>query len=144
MKTLTYSFFLLLIFFLGSCEQPVEDEISSIHAVLDRQKNAWNRGDLGAYMNGYWDSEELIFTSSKSIAKGRKDAVKHYKHTYKSKLDMGVLEFNNVSTKLLSSKSAFTVGEWSIKRDSHDLKGRFTLIWQKIDRQWLIIADHSS
>jgi len=36
---------------------------SEIHAVLDRQVEAWNRRDLEEFMSGYWNSPDLTFFS---------------------------------------------------------------------------------
>jgi len=34
-----------------------------IRAVLSDQAAAWNRGDISAFMEGYWQSEDLQFAS---------------------------------------------------------------------------------
>jgi len=57
---------------------------------------------------------------------------------------MGELSFNDLDVQLISSESAFAVGEWRLVRIADTLNGRFTLIWRKINGHWFIIADHSS
>ena len=35
----------------------------AVRAVLERQVGDWNRGDLDAFLNGYWKSPKLVFQS---------------------------------------------------------------------------------
>ena len=39
------------------------NEINSIKKMLASQQECWNNGDIDGFMQGYWNSEELIFTS---------------------------------------------------------------------------------
>jgi hypothetical protein len=34
---------------------------TAVIAVLEDQKTAWNRGDVPAFMNGYWRSPDVTF-----------------------------------------------------------------------------------
>ena len=43
------------------------DVRSGIMNVLRSQVEAWNRGDLEGFMDGYWESPELIFTSGARV-----------------------------------------------------------------------------
>jgi len=38
----------------------------------------------------------------------------------------------------------YVIGKWSLQRSAGNIGGYFTLLFQKIKGQWLIIADHSS
>jgi len=38
-----------------------EADRRAISAVLVAQQEAWNRGDVDAFLTGYWHSEELTF-----------------------------------------------------------------------------------
>jgi len=119
-------------------------EIESIHQVMNLQANAWNNGDIEGYMQGYWNSDSLIFTGGKTKTTGWLQATKRYKKSYPSKAAMGVLAFSQLETSLISDLTAFTTGAWVVKTDSTLSEGRFTLVWKKMHNQWLIIADHSS
>jgi len=44
--------------------------VSQIEAVLHAQVMAWNRGDLEAFMKGYWRSPELSFYSGGTKTNG--------------------------------------------------------------------------
>ena len=39
------------------------NEIDAIKKMLTTQQECWNNGDIDGFMEGYWNSEELIFTS---------------------------------------------------------------------------------
>ena len=43
---------------------------SHVAAVLSRQQDAWNGGDLEGFMTGYWESGELTFFSGGKVEKG--------------------------------------------------------------------------
>jgi hypothetical protein len=47
-----------------------QSDRAAITAVLGRQMEAWNRGDLVGYMDGYARTPKLIFTSGGSIRRG--------------------------------------------------------------------------
>jgi hypothetical protein len=38
---------------------------SDIVAVMNTQAAAWNRGDIEGFMLGYWNSDKLVFVSSR-------------------------------------------------------------------------------
>ena len=42
---------------------------ADIRAVMDKQAGDWNRGDIPAFMEGYWKSDQLTFVSSR-VTKG--------------------------------------------------------------------------
>jgi hypothetical protein len=42
----------------------------SIRAVLTSQQANWNRGDIPAFLEGYWNSPELTFAGSDGVVRG--------------------------------------------------------------------------
>ena len=46
--------------------------------------------------------------------------------------------------KKLDEYHYFMVGKWSLAREIGDIAGHFSLIWGRINDDWVIIADHSS
>ena len=53
---------MLIVTFVTLCRAQSETAID-IRSVLDSQSTAWNSGDIDGYMNGYWQSDSLVFTS---------------------------------------------------------------------------------
>jgi ketosteroid isomerase-like protein len=115
-----------------------------IRAVLDDQSKAWNSGDINGYMDGYWRSDSLIFTSGGNIERGWKATLEKYKKSYDSRAKMGTLYFSDLRFSLLSENSAWVLGHWRLKRGSDAPEGIFTLIFKKFDDGWKIIHDHTS
>jgi ketosteroid isomerase-like protein len=115
-----------------------------ILAVLDKQAESWNNGNIDAYMDGYWKSEELIFTSSGKITMGWKATLDKYKKSYDTKDKMGILNFSDLEVKMLAESSAYVLGKWELKRKDDNPKGIFTLIFKKMKEGWRVIHDHTS
>ena len=54
----------------GQLDPPKISDSEAIQAVLKTQQAAWNRGDIAAFLKGYWDSPELTFAGSDGIVRG--------------------------------------------------------------------------
>src|SRR6185369_12900413 len=116
----------------------------AIRAVLDAQRDAWNRGDIEGYMDGYDKSDNTVFVSGDNVTRGWKTVLERYKKTYDSREKMGQLEFSYLEIALLSEESAVVLGRWLLKRSGDEPHGRFTLIFKKTKSGWRIIHDHTS
>jgi len=57
---------------------------------------------------------------------------------------MGELKFTVKKIRAVSLNSAFLIGEYYLKRTTQDSFGHFTLLWKKVNNNWLIISDHTS
>ncbi len=112
--------------------------------VLTRQREAWNRGDLDGYMQGYWKSDSLLFTSRGMVRRGWTDILKKYSATYNSRTKMGTLRFSDLEVHMLSPESAWVFGHWDITRAKDHPGGVFTLILKKFPEGWKIVHDHTS
>ncbi len=115
-----------------------------IRQLLDQQAKDWSRGDIPAYMNGYWKSDSLVFIGSSGISYGWKNTLAHYQQKYPDAATMGKLRFDIVQVKSLSSDCYFVLGKWFLTRTAGDVNGHFTLIFRKFKNGWRIVSDHSS
>ena len=115
-----------------------------IQTVIRAQQDAWNRGDLDGFMNGYWRSDETIFVSGDDVTRGWQKVLDRYKSKYSDRAKMGVLTFSNPEIKPLSDNSAVVLGSWRLKRANDEPHGRFTLIFRRFPDGWKIIHDHTS
>src|SRR5713101_9631898 len=77
----------------GTCRSQAEKEIDS---VLAGQASAWNKGDIEGYMQGYWKSDSLLFTSGGNIQRGWKATLEKYRKNYSTKSKMGILKFSGL------------------------------------------------
>jgi uncharacterized protein (TIGR02246 family) len=122
------------------------DGTAEVRAVLDAQVAAWNRGDLEAFMAGYWRSPELVFVSGAVVTKGWEATLERYRKRYKSEgREMGRLRFEAIEIQRLGADAAFARGEyWLRTRDGAEPHGRFTLVLRRLDGAWRIVHDHTS
>lgn len=116
----------------------------AIKKVMDTQQQAWNEGNLEAFMAGYWRSDSLCFIGSRGLTHGWDQTLANYQKGYPSADAMGKLTFTVLSVERLSRKSAYVIGKWHLARKGGDLQGHYTLLWKKIKGQWYIVSDHSS
>jgi len=125
--------------------QSPEDR-EEIMGVLEAQAEAWNRGDLDAFMETYWKSEELTYYSGAIPRQGWQEALERYRNTYQSEgSEMGSLSFGRESLVFLGKGFALLKGRWSLDRAAlPDLEGLFTLVLKEMPDGWKIIHDHSS
>jgi ketosteroid isomerase-like protein len=115
-----------------------------IRLVLLQQADAWNSGNIDGYMEGYWKSDSLLFTSGGNIQRGWQATLKKYRKSYGTKAEMGTLKFSQLGINLLSSESAWVLGHWELVRQNDHPEGVFTLILRKFPDGWKIIHDHTS
>lgn len=117
---------------------------AAINTVLQSQQAAWNRGDVDAFLKGYWESPELTFSGSNGVSRGWDGVLARYKKNYPDRAAMGELNFSDLEFRFLGSDAALVLGKWHLKRDIGDIGGVFTLVWQKFPQGWKIIHDHTS
>lgn len=137
--------FVCLFLILGTSLSAQEDaDFAQIRAALMQQEADWNKGDIPAFMEVYWKSDQLQFIGAAGVTKGWQQTLDGYKRRYPDRDAMGQLKFGIVSMEKLSKKSVFLVGTWDLKRKNDAPGGHFILIWKKIKGKWVITADHTS
>ena len=117
---------------------------AAIRAVLDAQRDAWNRGDLEGYMDGYDRSVQTEFVGGDEITRGWQTVLDRYKKKYNSREKMGVLTFSDLEITMLSKDAALVLGRWHLKRATDEPHGTFSLVFRKTKAGWRIVHDHSS
>jgi len=117
-------------------------ELEAIQKILTKQQKCWNNGDIDGFMKGYWNSEDLIFTSLKhKPAYGWKATLERYKNSYPTISNMGKLKFEILNTSLTSERKAKLKGKWELIREEDHPNGLFWLELEKFDENWLITKD---
>lgn len=136
--------FCVLFTFLSVQAQNSSNAEKAIHLVLEKQVTAWNAGNVEEYMQGYWNSDSLTFIGKSGVTKGWQATLDRYKKSYPDAAAMGKLDFELLELRKLSDDHCLVIGKWHLQRTSDELKGLFSLIFKRINKQWVIIADHSS
>lgn len=132
-----------ILFFFNSGRAQSNDE-TSVRQILNTQEKAWNSGDIASFMAGYWKSDSLMFIGKSGVTYGWQKTLDNYKKNYPDTIAMGNLTFNLLEVKSLSPEYYFITGKFHLQRTIGNLEGYFTLLFKKIDGQWLIVKDHSS
>ena len=115
----------------------------AIRTVLDSQQEAWNRGDIEAFMVGYWNSEELVFKSGDTEQRGWQATLDRYLQTYDTREKMGILRFSNLRIGGQLKGHVTVTGGWHLTRASGDIGGRFELTFRKFPEGWRIVRDET-
>jgi ketosteroid isomerase-like protein len=132
---------LLSMMLLHQASQP---EMEAIRALLARQQNDWNRGDIVAFMSGYARKPGLVFTSGGRVFRGWDQALARYQAGYPDREAMGKLTFSDLEITILGQSAAVVLGKWSLERARDTPHGVFTLVLERESGRWLIIHDHTS
>jgi beta-aspartyl-peptidase (threonine type) len=102
---------------------------AAVRAVLSRQVEAWNRGDLEGFMAGYWNSPDLVFQSGATLTRGWQ----------------ATLRFEELDVQPLGPDTAFVRGRWRLTmKDGSQPGGLFTLLLRRVSGDWKIVHDHTS
>lgn len=117
---------------------------TAVRNVLAKQNAAWNRGDVDAFMVGYWQHDSLMFIGKSGVTYGYKNTLTNYKKNYPDTATMGKLTFTLIKVKQLSPEYFHVTGKYYLSRTIGDASGHFTLLFRKINGKWVIISDHSS
>jgi len=124
-------------------EQP-PNSVAEIQSVLTAQQDAWNRGDIDEFMNGYARSASTVFVSEDEVRRGWETVRDRYRVKYSDRAKMGALNFSEIEVTMLSPDAAVVLGRWKLKRENDEPHGRFTLIFQRLPEGWRIVHDHTS
>jgi uncharacterized protein (TIGR02246 family) len=136
---------LLITFYFGVAKAQTRNDKKHILDILDRQTKAWNDGKVTDFMNGYWDSDSLMYVGKSGVTYGYKATLERYKRNYPDKSTMGTLKFDIIKVNFISNDACFVVGKWHLTRpEKGDIGGHYTLLWRKMKGNWVIVADHSS
>jgi len=114
--------------------------------VLLKQQEAWNRGDIDSFVQGYKDSPDILFIA-RQISRGYAGMVEAYKRDYPTRAAMGALAFSELEVHPLGENFAAVVGKYHLeraKKEGGDADGIFSLVLEKTDKGWKIVIDHTT
>jgi ketosteroid isomerase-like protein len=137
-----------LVFILGilisvsSMAQSNDEKI--IRNILADQISFWNKGDIPGFMQGYWNSDSLVFVGKNGPTYGYNNTLRNYQKNYPNKDYMGILNFDILSVQPMEKDHFFVIGKFMLQRKVGDASGHFTLIFRRINGVWKIVSDHSS
>lgn len=130
--------------FVCAASEQSPNSVAEIQSVLTAQQDAWNRGDIDTFMNGYARSASTVFVSEDEVGRGWERVRERYRVRYSDRAKMGTLSFSEIEVTMLSPDAAVVLGRWRLKRANDEPHGRFTLIFKRLPEGWRIVHDHTS
>ena len=111
-----------------------------------RQVTDWNKGDLDAFLTGYWNSPKVVFQSGGQRFDGWEAMRERYRRRYQAAGQaMGQLAFSALDVEPLGPEAVLVRGHWRLTMpDGTKPGGLFTVIFRKLPEGWKIIHDHTS
>lgn len=131
----------------STASRPSEKETDTaiaIREILVSQQGAWNAGDIPKFMQHYWKSDQLSFSSGGTTTRSWQKTLENYQRKYPTSDAMGELTFSNLEVTELGDLAALVLGDWHLERKTDDLGGNFSLVFRREGGKWVIIHDHSS
>ncbi len=129
-------------------QEPTPDRqaVAAITAVIARQEADWNKGDLDAFLEGYWKSPRVVFQSGGERHDGWEAMRDRYRKRYKAEgKAMGRVTFSRMDIEPLGRDAALVRGAWRLTLpDGSSPGGLFTLIFRRFPAGWKIVHDHTS
>ena len=128
---------------LAGCAARSAGPAAVIRATLERQTEAWNVGDIPAFMAAYWRSPDLTFSSGGRVTRGWQETLDGYRRRYPDRTAMGLLTFSELEVQELAHGVALVLGRWHLDREN-PVGGAFSLVLKEKAGRWLIVHDHTS
>jgi beta-aspartyl-peptidase (threonine type) len=124
---------------------PPSDPTGGVRAMLDASADAWNRGDLDAFVGDYVDDSTTTFVSRGQVQYGFDWIRDNYAPSFDPDVQRDSLRFETVAARSLGSDHALATARFVLFRgDSVTASGPFTLILKRSGSEWKIIHDHTS
>ena len=142
--TLRVTCYSLIATLVCAAPEQASSSVAEIRSVLTAQQDAWNRGDIDAFMNGYARSATTVFVSQDEVSRGWETVRDRYRVKYSDRTKMGILTFSEIEVTMISPDAAVVLGRWRLGRTSDEPHGRFTLIFKRLSEGWRIVHDHTS
>lgn len=140
--------FVLIFLLAGSAAAAESAAELAARNVLAVQKDAWNRGDVDAFMQGYARSDAIRFAGGDRFNYGWQATLDSYRKGYPDAAAMGKLDFDLIEVRELSPDVVYVFGKWRLTRANEAADkaphGLFTLIVEKTNGIWAITRDHTS
>ena len=140
-----YDMITIVLFLIASLLQSMQttDETIIMNKLADQEK-CWNAGDIDCFMEDYWRNDSLVYIGKNGLTYGWESTLENYKKKYPTEEQMGQLSFEIKSLDRMGPDLFFMIGSWHLARVHDELGGHFSLLWKKVNGEWVIIADHSS
>jgi len=123
---------------------PPEDPTPALDALLRASADAWNRGDLDAFVSDYADDPITGFVSGGRVQYGHEWIRANYAPRFERGALRDSLRFENLAARALGHDHALATARYVLFRaDSVTYSGPFTLVLHRTENGWKIIHDQT-
>lgn len=119
-------------------------EEKKVTEILLQTAADWSKGSIDDFMKAYWKNDSVTYVGKNGVTYGYNNILASYKKSFPDTSAMGKLSFDIIQVKQLSPDYCYVIGKYIVSRTAGKAEGHFTLLFKKIDGQWLIVSDHSS
>lgn len=118
---------------------------ASVTAMLERSADAWNDGDLDAFMADYASAASTSYMTSDGPVYGTEQIRARYASRFATNAQRDSLRFEDLSVRQLQPLIGLATGRYILHRDGQvTLTGWFTVVLRRMGDGWRIVHDHSS
>ncbi|HXS13722.1 MAG TPA: nuclear transport factor 2 family protein [Acidobacteriaceae bacterium] len=114
--------------------------------IILAQQNAWNKGDLDAYLSHYKDGPDTQAVLA-NLVRGVDNIRSAYKQNFPNKDSMGTIEDTDIEVEALGDNYALATGKYHLnrpKKSGGPIEGTFMELFEKTQAGWQIIFSQSS
>ena len=115
-------------------------------AEIDRQVDAWNRGDLEGALNFYCPDEDVTWVNSEGVSHGWQKFARSMRGEFGGGPDrMGVLGIAVLDARDLADGSSLVMLRWSIVKDGKRVMGGLSSqLWSDCEGRIRVVFEHAS
>jgi uncharacterized protein (TIGR02246 family) len=114
--------------------------------VVLEQQDAWNKGDLDAYLSHYKDAPDTQAVLA-TLVRGIDNIRSAFKANFPNKDSMGTIEDSEVEVRAMGDNFALATGKYHLTRSRKaggEISGTFTELFEKTPAGWKIIFSEST
>ncbi|MFQ5890888.1 MAG: YybH family protein [Gemmatimonadota bacterium] len=118
---------------------------TAIEEMLAEAAEAWNRGELEGFMDGYLQSPLTTYIGSSGLVVGFDSIRARFTGFFEPGAERGHLAFEALRVRRLGAEHALATARYILRRDEGvTSSGPFTLVLRRVEGKWKIIHDQTS
>lgn len=128
----------------------VASATAEIRAMMARSAEAWNRGDLDAFVTDYAPGPGTTYIGSRGVTRGPEAIRASYAPRFRPGVERGTLRFEELEVDVLAPGVVNAIAYYVLTArtaagaDTTIGRGPTSLVMRKTGGRWLIVHDHSS
>lgn len=119
-------------------------DYQQIYSLLINMADRWNAHDIDGYLAPYWKSPDLLVVVEGEQLRGWADVLSTYHRGYPNLDEMGSAITDRIQIQLVSPDVAVALTWWKVIQKRGPVLGTSTVVFRKIDGNWVIVVLHSS